>query len=109
MPILEFDKGKSIRTKEGEEFVALSQRIEELPLRFGCRRGNCGVCAIEVMDGQDNLTKKSISEMCTLKTKGLAKESHRLACQCAMNGDVKVRVCTSQLKKIEMCSKHSNS
>lgn len=62
-----------------------------LPLKFGCRNGQCGVCAMRVLAGAENFTRRGPQEAKTLATKGLSDE-YRLACQCAINGDVTVEV-----------------
>jgi ferredoxin len=71
----------------GVELRDISKAYPSLPLKFGCTRGECGVCAIKVIHGQNNLTKLSKQECRTLASKKLD-TSHRLACQCALNGDV---------------------
>jgi ferredoxin len=74
---------------DGSEFLEIEAQNQEIPLKFGCRKGNCGVCAIKIVEGDENLTKKSEHESDTLKRKNLT-ENYRLACQCALNGDVKI-------------------
>lgn len=72
----------------GSELLQIGRRHPELPLKFGCTRGDCGVCAVKVLLGQDNLTRQSKQEVQTLKNKHLDSTNYRLACQCAINGDV---------------------
>jgi len=57
----------------------------ELPIKFGCRRGECGVCAIKILAGKENLTRPTHEELATLKRKNLPSD-YRLACQCSLNG-----------------------
>jgi len=57
----------------------------ELPLKFGCRRGDCGVCAIRVVEGMENLTRRTKQEEIFMAKKKLPAE-YRLACQCSLNG-----------------------
>lgn len=75
---------QNFHVPEGSELKELA----DLPLTFGCRQGGCGVCAIQVIEGKKNLTKISKDEKKTLLKKGLSDKDYRLACQCALNGDV---------------------
>ena len=71
----------------GCDFQRISTLHPSLPLRFGCRNGDCGVCAMHVMHGMENLTKRTPEEKKTLPRKGHSEE-WRLGCQCCVNGDV---------------------
>lgn len=71
----------------GYELQKVHELYPELPLKFGCRRGECAVCAVNVVEGNHHLTKRTKEETATLARKGLP-ESYRLACQCAINGDI---------------------
>jgi ferredoxin len=81
---------KEIRVSGGEELVGIHNRDATLPIKFGCRQGNCGVCALRVLSGMANLSKAASTEIETLHRKGLNENKYRLACQCAINGDVSV-------------------
>lgn len=74
---------------DGSDLLSVQERHPYLPLKFGCKRGECGVCMIEMLSGQDHLTKLSPEEQKTLQRKN-AKENCRLACQCALNGDIEI-------------------
>ncbi|KVN06765.1 MULTISPECIES: 2Fe-2S iron-sulfur cluster-binding protein [unclassified Burkholderia] len=63
---------------------------ESIP--FGCRAGACGACVIEVLEGLDQLGKRSTGESAFLDTLGYAGDAFRLACQCRVNGAVAIRV-----------------
>ncbi len=94
MPMLRFTSKDQateieIRVAGGSELLAIQRKNPELPLKFGCCHGECGTCAIEVLQGSQNLSKCSQQELLTLKKKGLS-GNHRLACQCALNGDVTI-------------------
>jgi ferredoxin len=89
MPKIKFgSSGPEVIVPAGSELVQIYNTNETLPLKFGCRRGDCGTCAIKVLDGYNNLTKISPTEEIVLKKKNLNPDCHRLACQCALNGDV---------------------
>lgn len=62
-----------------------------IPLKFGCKQGECGMCVFEVADGAEHLSRKADPEARTLRKKEFG-ENCRLACQCALvNGDVTIR------------------
>ena len=82
-------QSKEIEVSRGAEFIELVEKYPNAPLRFGCRRGGCGVCAIAVRAGIENLSKPSKEEKELLSRKGLEGDC-RLACQCAINGDVEI-------------------
>lgn len=60
-----------------------------IPLQFGCTQGACGTCAIKIIEGAEQMTKLTKQEVQTLRCKGLG-EGYRLACQCAINGDITI-------------------
>jgi ferredoxin len=60
-------------------------------LDFSCRLGECGVCAIEPMEGADQLSPMQPAEQDALHSLGFDSTRHRLACQCLILGDVRVR------------------
>lgn len=73
----------------GTDLTTVQSLHAHVPLKFGCRTGQCGVCAIRIVEGAHNLTRKGPKEALTLSLKGLT-EDYRLACQCALNGDITV-------------------
>jgi ferredoxin len=58
-----------------------------LPFKFGCCKGQCGACAIKVVEGNCHLSKITKQEKETLSLKGLD-SSYRLACQCCIQNDI---------------------
>lgn len=76
----------------GADLQRLHTLYPQLPLRFGCMRGECGVCVLYISKGGQNLTKMTPEEKKTLARKRLP-EGCRLACQCAINGDISVGIC----------------
>lgn len=60
-------------------------------LIFGCRLGACGACAMNVIEGEHNLTPKEQDEKDFLEILGYADDSYRLACQCCVLGDVTIK------------------
>jgi ferredoxin len=88
MPKITFkSKMKYFEIPSGTELLKAYEMNHEIPLRFGCTQGDCGVCAIKILEGGENLSKCSRHEKQTLKQRELG-EGCRLACQCAINGDV---------------------
>lgn len=88
MPKLTFVKNNlTFQLKEGTELVRVHYLDPSIPLKFGCRDGHCGTCAIKVVNGEENLSPKTKQEKTTIAKLGLS-SSHRLACQCALKGDV---------------------
>lgn len=78
-----------VETAQGSELLEVAGRDPTIPLKFGCRQGECGICMIEICSGAQHLTKMSAKEAETLKRKN-AGPNFRLACQCALNGDIEI-------------------
>ena len=80
-----------VEAKEGDSLVLASGR-GPYPISTGCSDGTCGTCAIEVLEGSDQLTPADSHEEETKKNNGVA-ENLRLGCQTAILGEgVKVRI-----------------
>lgn len=61
---------------------------EELGVPFGCKKGICGTCKVDVLEGAENLSPLNDKE----KEMGDRDETHRLACQCVIEkGNVKIQ------------------
>lgn len=87
MPKLTFKKNNyTLHLKVGTELKRVPYLDATVPLRFGCCEGNCGTCAIKILEGAENLSPKTKQERETLSR--LRLDSHRLACQCALKGNV---------------------
>lgn len=87
MPKLTFYQQKRIlQIKEGIDLLRIPYLDTLAPLKFGCRQGQCGACAIKIISGEENLSPKTKQEQETLNR--LKLDSQRLACQCAIKGDV---------------------
>jgi len=76
--------------KEGIEILQAYRINPSLPFKFGCCNGQCGTCAIKVVEGNENLSKPTKEEKSTLEAKKLSFPPHRLACQCAIMGDITI-------------------
>lgn len=87
MPKLIFySQNRSIALKEGTELRQAFQLDPTLPLKFECCKGQCGTCAIKIISGKENLSPQTKEEKETLNRLNL--DFHRLACQCAILGNV---------------------
>jgi ferredoxin len=80
--------GNIYTVKTGFELIRAYQIDPSLPLKFGCCNGECGVCTIKVVEGQENLSRPTKREKLTLAEKKLISPPNRLACQCAILGDI---------------------
>lgn len=74
--------------KTGTELRRLSELYPNFPIKFGCGRGICGVCAVRIIQGEENLSPKTEQEIETIRN--LKLHDKRLACQCAINGNATV-------------------
>ncbi len=82
--------GTIYSVKSGLELIRAYQIDPCLPLKFGCCNGQCGVCAIKVIEGEDHLSRQTKQEKMTLGEKKLTSPPYRLACQCAILGDITI-------------------
>ncbi|MCE2982521.1 MAG: (2Fe-2S)-binding protein [Parachlamydia sp.] len=82
--------GETYTIKTGSELLKAYQANPSLPFCFSCTHGRCGVCAIDVVEGDDHFSPRTKQEKETLSIKKLG-PSHRLACQCALLGDATIR------------------
>jgi ferredoxin len=61
----------------------------ETGIEFDCRAADCGICAIKIISGAENLSPKTASEADFLQAMK-ADEDERLACQVRVMGDVEI-------------------
>ncbi|MFI0435254.1 MAG: 2Fe-2S iron-sulfur cluster-binding protein [Parachlamydiaceae bacterium] len=88
MPQVLFNQhNRILQVKEGTDFLHLSYLDNTLPLKFGCRKGGCGSCAIRILSGEANLSRQTKEERATVHRLKIDPDK-RLACQCAIKGDV---------------------
>lgn len=76
--------------RAGLELLRAYQIDPSLPFQFGCCNGQCGVCAFKVIEGANHLSKLTKQEIKTLAEKKLSSPPYRLACQCAILGDMTI-------------------
>ncbi len=75
---------------KGVNLSLVKRRDPTFPVAFSCRAGACGLCGVEVVEGEENL-----SPISSIEEKTCARVWHgrkvRLACQCEVNGDVTLK------------------
>ena len=70
-------EGKEVMVPDGDP---IRESCKELEVPFNCEDGVCGTCAIEVVEGQENLSDLTEKEEFLDKDR-----KNRLACQCKIN------------------------
>ena len=60
-------------------------------LEFDCRKADCGICIVRVLEGQDQLSIPTAVEKDFLDAMHAA-SNERLACQCRVFGAVKLQI-----------------
>lgn len=78
-------KDLQISFPAGCDFLELCKQFPGIPIKFGCKQGECGTCAIKIIAGHHQLTK-----LTTLEKQRHLGPSIRLACQCGINGDATI-------------------
>lgn len=90
MPKIKFIKeNMEFDVPPGAEFLEMHLKNPNIPIKFGCRNGECGTCAIKILQGMENVSKISNRERELLQKKGLCSK-YRLACQNAVNGFISI-------------------
>jgi ferredoxin len=90
---IEVPQGANLRDALRKEGVEVYNGISKYLNCFG--HGSCGTCRLLVKKGMENLSPKGFMERFTLKRMLSAighEDEMRLACQCAVNGDITVEV-----------------
>lgn len=90
MPTVTFSKsGHSVDVASGSTLLDLEDSGKsEVP--FGCRSAACGTCAIDVINGMNNLSPKNEEEQDLLDDLDMDGARRRLACQCTVYGDIEI-------------------
>jgi len=83
--LINSETGQEIEVKDGDSII---KAAEQLGVIFACQDGMCTSCQMEVVEGMDNLTERTVNEK-----EFSMKPSERLACQCKIKkGLVKIKV-----------------
>ncbi len=81
--IINVKTGKKFEVKDGQ---SITEASVNLGVPFSCEDGYCGMCRIDIIEGEENLSDLSESE----DNMGLDRKQ-RLACQCRIKeGKVKI-------------------
>ena len=67
--------------REIPDGTKLEEIAEDMDIPFGCHHGACGVCAVTVLEGMENLGPKSEAE-----AEFDLDEGKRMMCQCTISG-----------------------
>ncbi|MCX7872385.1 MAG: (2Fe-2S)-binding protein [Verrucomicrobiae bacterium] len=84
-------ENRSARVKAGE-FILDASTDAGVVLNSGCLNSTCGTCAVEILEGGENLSAMTDRERSVLEGKNLEPGKFRLAC-CTkiMRGEVVIR------------------
>ena len=81
---------QTISVRRGLGFQAICAK-HSTGIEFDCRASDCGICAVKILSGQENLSPKTEAEADFLKAMK-ADDDERLACQARILGAVEVLV-----------------
>lgn len=73
-----------------KSYLTDAEEFQVTGLKFGCRKGACGICAIEVVKGMENLSPIDKKESKFLERLGHCSSRVRLACQCQLLGNIEI-------------------
>lgn len=76
----------TFEVRRGLGFQALAVR-QKIPVEFDCRKADCGICLINVVEGAEHLSEPTPAEADFLRAMG-GEPGERLACQASILGDV---------------------
>lgn len=83
------NNGEVKEVKSGDSLKDVTQE-SGWPIPYACENGICGTCLIKIEAGKENLNSIEEQEKMTLEAMGADDGEHRLACQCKVNGDVRI-------------------
>ena len=89
MPTVTFKgENKSCQVERASKIMIACDRVgSNIP--FGCRRGVCGTCIIDVVEGLENIAPADIQEESTRQEIG-ALPHQRMACQARVRGNITI-------------------
>lgn len=88
MPQVTFQNTDQTAEAQNEQLLREVTQSNGWPIPFGCENGICGTCLITIGAGKENLSSMEEIEQQTLEAMGQMDDTHRLACQCRVKGDV---------------------
>ncbi len=84
------DEGTTTVEVGERETILYAAEERGIDLPCGCHQGHCGACAVEILEGIENLREPGIGEEYTL-SRIEAPENVRLSCQNTISGPVTVK------------------
>ena len=78
-----------LHIRKGKGFQAIP--AADLAIEYDCRKADCGICIFEVLEGEAHLSPPTVAEKDFLQAMHASK-GERLACQCRIMGDIKIRL-----------------
>jgi ferredoxin len=75
--------------RAGLGLMALQRKTELI--EYDCKEADCGICLFRVISGEENLSPPTKREADFLQAMR-CDPNERLACQCRVFGDIKIRV-----------------
>ena len=85
------DQGQhsSLSIRKGKGFQAIPGT--DLRIEYDCRKADCGICIFQVVEGMEHLSPPTTEEQDFLQAMK-ADKSERLACQCRVLGDIRIKL-----------------
>jgi len=80
---------ETISMRSGLGMMALQRKTGLI--EYDCKEADCGICLFRVISGQENLSPPTVREADFLRAMR-CDPNERLACQCRVFGDVKIRI-----------------
>ena len=81
---------QKILVQSGSKLIDICEEFQTL-IPFGCRACSCGICLIEIIEGEENLIPATDQERILLDVFAEENAHARLACQCIVNGSIKIK------------------
>ena len=84
--------GKSVEVKDFSKSILQHVQESQIDWMYSCGgKGNCTTCKAIVIEGENNLSEFSLSEL-RYRKQGLLKDKERLACQAKPKGNIIVEI-----------------
>ncbi|MEZ9423324.1 2Fe-2S iron-sulfur cluster binding domain-containing protein [Vibrio lentus] len=71
-------------------FLTDVEEFSSESLKFGCRKGACGICLVKISTSKENISAPTTREKSLLLRMGRVEEDLRLACQVKVFGDIAI-------------------
>ena len=91
LSVLRKGKLKYYQVRPGLSFQAVCAKHKDVGIDFDCRNADCGICAIRILSGAENLSKKTVREQDFL-TAMRADPDERLSCQVRIFENVDIEI-----------------